>query len=517
MTGAPLRVLGRVRLSRDTEASTSIERQREDIERWADREDAIIVGWAEDLDLSGKIDPFETPDFGPWLRPPLMNDWDIVVAWRWDRVSRGGQRPKQKLIDWLQDNGKHLVTITDNVDTRNKGFVTDIVLSFTAGSAAAERQAIVDRQVSSQKKLREVGRFRGGPIPFGYRTVKRDGGWYLEEDPEKAELFREMVRLYLDEGFSLYSVAKAMNDRGIPSPQKMKRKTGPGMWRTGTIIQMFKSRTCLGETVYKGKVVRDGQGRPVMRAEPLITEDRFDRLQERLARGRKVPVGSFTGKKQMLLDILYCSLCGSKMYFAKSGPRRYWRCSANSHRVPGDTPCKGRTIRAEILEDLAMGFVRFVVGGRSQTEEVFFPAEGVGAELETAEKAIATIREEKYRGFFEGDEETYLELMANAVAERNRLKAMPSKPARYERVETGGTWGEAIAAAETPEDKRNILLKMGMRIEAMRTEDDTVKYNITTNLDELRATVPDALSSPDELELVHINPRDLPVTFTTTA
>jgi hypothetical protein len=281
---------------------------------------------------------------------------------------------------------------------------------------------------------------------------------------------------------------------------------------------MFKSRTCLGETLYKGKVVRDGDGRKVMRATPLISEERFDRLQERLARGRKQPVGSYTGKKQMLLDIAFCSVCGGKLYFAKSGTRRYWKCAASStHRIPGEAPCPARYIPAQYLEDLAVGFVRFMVGRRKQTEEVFFPAEGVGADLKIAEDAITTIRQEKYRGFFDGDEDTYMELMANAIAERNRLKALPSRPARYERVEIDGTWGEAMDAAETPEEKRNILLKMGMRIDAMRTDDDVIKYNITTNLDELRATVPDALSSPAEVEFVHLTSGDLPVSFTTTA
>ncbi len=57
--------LGRVRLSVHTDESTSVERQREkNIEQWATMHGHRIVGWAEDIDVSGKVSPFDTPQFG---------------------------------------------------------------------------------------------------------------------------------------------------------------------------------------------------------------------------------------------------------------------------------------------------------------------------------------------------------------------------------------------------------------------------------------------------------------------
>ena len=46
-------VLGRIRLSRATDESTSPERQREVMDSWAKSNDHEVVGWAEDLDVSG--------------------------------------------------------------------------------------------------------------------------------------------------------------------------------------------------------------------------------------------------------------------------------------------------------------------------------------------------------------------------------------------------------------------------------------------------------------------------------
>lgn len=57
------RVLGRVRLSRLTDESTSAERQRELIEQWSAMNDHTVVGWAEDLDISGSV---TTPSKKTW-------------------------------------------------------------------------------------------------------------------------------------------------------------------------------------------------------------------------------------------------------------------------------------------------------------------------------------------------------------------------------------------------------------------------------------------------------------------
>jgi hypothetical protein len=55
------RILGVVRLSQLTDDSSSPHRQREAIEYWADSPhvEGEIIGWAEDLDVSGGLSPFK--------------------------------------------------------------------------------------------------------------------------------------------------------------------------------------------------------------------------------------------------------------------------------------------------------------------------------------------------------------------------------------------------------------------------------------------------------------------------
>ena len=75
-----LRVLGRIRLSKDEGD------QRESIETWSKMHGHHVVGWAVDSGTSGSVDPFDSPELGPWL--DRHQDWDALVAFRLDRFSR---------------------------------------------------------------------------------------------------------------------------------------------------------------------------------------------------------------------------------------------------------------------------------------------------------------------------------------------------------------------------------------------------------------------------------------------
>ncbi|MBW0015209.1 recombinase family protein, partial [Mycobacterium sp.] len=79
-----MRFLARIRLSVFSDESTSVERQREIITRWSQLHGHTIVGWAEDIDVSGKLSPFDTPQFGDWLKNRYPG-FDGVVAWKLDR------------------------------------------------------------------------------------------------------------------------------------------------------------------------------------------------------------------------------------------------------------------------------------------------------------------------------------------------------------------------------------------------------------------------------------------------
>ena len=109
-----MRVLGRLRLSRSTEESTSIERQREVIAQWANANGHTVVGWAQDIDVSGSVDPFDTPALGPWLNDRAP-EFDIVACWKLDRLGRNAIQ-LSKLFVWDQAHDKIIVSCSESID-----------------------------------------------------------------------------------------------------------------------------------------------------------------------------------------------------------------------------------------------------------------------------------------------------------------------------------------------------------------------------------------------------------------
>jgi DNA invertase Pin-like site-specific DNA recombinase len=80
-------LLGVRRLSRMKAATSSPERQREDVLTAAASVGGHIIGWADDWEVSGATDPMTRPKLGPWLRDE-RGPYDGLVAAAVDRLGR---------------------------------------------------------------------------------------------------------------------------------------------------------------------------------------------------------------------------------------------------------------------------------------------------------------------------------------------------------------------------------------------------------------------------------------------
>jgi site-specific DNA recombinase len=261
-----MRVLGRLRLSRSTDESTSIDRQRELITQWADLNDHTVVGWAEDIDVSGSVDPFDTTQPGDWLgsRAPEFN---VIVCWKLDRLSRNTIN-LNKLFGWCMEHGKSVVSCSESIEISTP--VGRLIANVIGFLAEGELEAIRERQRSSKAKLRELGRWSGGKVPYGYTAVTLDGGgWSLEVDQEAARVVRRIVAEFLD-GRPLAHIAKGLNEDGIP-PSEVYRGRCRGVGRLwllprapckGHRADQHKHRDCNGgdePPFRRGAVLVDGR------------------------------------------------------------------------------------------------------------------------------------------------------------------------------------------------------------------------------------------------------------------
>lgn len=450
-----VRVLGRVRLSRATEESTSVERQREVIERWAAQSDHTIVGWAEDLDLSGSVDPFDAPELGKWLTEERKHEWDVICSWKLDRVSRRAV-PMGKLFGWLLDNDKALVCCADSIDLSTP--MGRLIAYVIATIAEGELEAIRERNRSSHRKLAELGRWTGGKPMYGYRPQEReDYGWELVPDEYASGVLLRIIERVI-EGESLNSIADDLSASGEPTPndylrQRAGKPTGDHAWTGGNLSRLLRSSSLLGYTVHNGVTVRDDEGVPVRKGPPLVSQDLYDRLQATLE-SRSVVSGTRTRNTSPLLGVLVCLLCESRMYHRRvtAEKYRYYFCR-NGHAY--------NAIRADEAEELVEETFLAQLGDQKAQERVYVQAENHQIELEEAVRAV--------------DELTSLLGTTTSATMRKRLtdqlsaldsrlsvlETLPVREARWNYRETSETYGEAWAAADL-EGRRLLLLRSGI-------------------------------------------------------
>lgn len=495
-----LRVLGRVRLSRSSEESTSVERQREIISQWADANGHTVIGWAEDIDVSGSVDPFDSPRLGDWLtnRHP---EFDVIAAWKLDRLSRSTVN-LNRLVVWCHDHDKTLVSATEGIDISTPiGRLITSVISFLA---EGELEAIRERNRGSRAKLRELARWPGGKPPFGYQAVKNpEGGWRLEVDPHAAGIVARIVRGYLD-GSSLTSIARTLTAEGVPTPaQYYRRRNAPeapaGEWHITPLRKMLTSPALRGRLHHNGTVVRDDEGQPAQVGPPLVTDDEWSRIQARFAANQEGRRGTRQAQASPLSGLVSClgpcshlrarqecpdgcpGTCGQPMHFDVTTPKRgdkkyrftYYRCRGN---------CGSPKIRAEELEALAEETFLAELGDSEVRERVWVPGDSHEAELREALAALDELSEAAGKMT---SQTARTRLQSQLVAIDARIAELEQAPAQEARWEyravcsgscppsckghgpehTGQKYRDVWEVA-TPEGRRDLLGKAGITFSA---------------------------------------------------
>jgi site-specific DNA recombinase len=439
-----MRILGRVRLSRFKEESTSVERQRELIEQYANLHDHTIVGWAEDTDVSGSVSPFDAPGLGPWLREDKQGEWDVLVVWRLDRLSRR-VIALNEMFGWMLEHNKTLVSMSESLDLSN--WVGRLVANVIAGVAEGELEAIKERTKASRKKLLENGRWPGGQVPLGLTPVELPGGGYrLGLHPEEAPIVRGLVDDVIAGG-AVEAVAAKHNM--LPS----------------TLWKMMGQKYLLGHATYEGQTVRDLEGKPVLNAEPILTQDTWDQLQSALEARRRGP--HRTRDTAPMNGVVKCYICDQNLFHKiyhrdyGKGLYRYYHCRVKGHCAQVD---------AEMVEEQLTEAFLNAVGDHPVSERIYRQAEDHTAALEDAVRAVdeltpllGTVTSNLMKARLTAQ----LEALDKQIAD---LEKLPVTQSGWEYVSTNQTYAEVWDAGDT-EQRRELLLRSGITFKIQRIAD----------------------------------------------
>ncbi|MFD0782497.1 recombinase family protein [Micromonospora azadirachtae] len=500
-----MRVLAARRLSREREESTSFARQDEEIQKTVHELGGTVVATADDLDVSaGTTDPFSRPGLGPWLKDPeKISEYDAIAWSKLDRAIRN-MNDMSALAVWASEKRKVLIFCsgpsgTLMLDFRRRDPITSLLLQFLAFAAELEWMAISQRTKESSDYLRSVGRYKGGPIPAGYMKMRNPAGqgWVLTHDPDMAPVIQEAVRRVID-GETSEQICRDFTARQILTPkQHSAMRAGKPYelkpWGPSALTNdILRSRNLLGETEYFAKdedgkalkdengkrirrVVRDGSGLPVLRGEALITYEDWERLQAALDR-RSVATAPRRHDANPLLGVGKCIVCLANLY------RRDWK--DGSGKVFSWYYCKNKCtpgINSELLESRILNGIVSTFGHLEVLEKKYVPGEDYSQELAQVRFALDGLAEEYRRGFHNANPERYYERYGKLIEQENGLLAKPSRPAGWEYVKTGKTYGEVFSKA-SPQERRALLIKAEVIAYVGKPKDDAEKFQLLSHV-----------------------------------
>jgi site-specific DNA recombinase len=265
------------------------------------------------------------------------------------------------LMDEFKRAGAELVYVTtprvDSPEGRLLEHVKGVVAEF-------EREKIRERTVRGRWEKARRGLRVASRAPYGYRLDPAQPGGILVFEPAAA-IVRRIFGWLVDEGASIRGITARLRRDGVPAPQGRK-------WEPSTVARILTNPTYQGKWPY-GRVARvgtTGTRRPpdawVMVPVPaVLTPERFEAAQVRLA-GNRVRLGGRPSTTPALLrGFVRCGVCGRRMHQwrATRGPRRYryYRCAGgDGSRTPPDARCAHATPAAP-LETAVWGAVRGVL------------------------------------------------------------------------------------------------------------------------------------------------------------
>ena len=391
------RVAMYLRLSQDDEKydkdfkaeSNSISNQRLQIQDYIDKnEEMELAGEYVDDGYSGIN--FERPAFKEMMEDVITGSINCIIV---KDLSRFGR-------DYI-DSGRYLQRVFPSLDIRFIA-LNDNYDSFTASET--EKNLVIPfknfindnycRDTSAKvrsvcKVKRKQGQFISNYAPYGYEKDEEDKH-KIVIDKEVEYVVRKIFSMKL-EGYSSYSIAKHLNDNGIPSPMEHKKakgiryKTGfstkaVAKWDTPAVNRILTNEVYIG-TLQQGKREKINY-----KLDKVVSKDKSDWIEiednheaiidshdfEIVQKLLKCDIKAKTvGEKADLFSgLLFCKDCNAQMTkkVDKRGktPTVYYICS--SYNKGQD--CSRHSIKQEELQRTVLEMIRHYIQYLGEYESV---------------------------------------------------------------------------------------------------------------------------------------------------
>lgn len=344
-----------VRLSRESEASSSVQRQRADCEQLVDSRGFIYSpadDYYEDSDLSAYDESRRRPAYERLVKN--LDRYDALVVWKVDRLYRRFDGIA-KVMAGLSEHDVALVSVTEaNLDIDDP--MGKAIVGFLGAQAEKESENTSLRIRSAQERNRQQGFWHGGRYPFGYDGIRvEDGGkegTRLVLVPEEAEVVREVADRVL-EGEALNTIVRDLNDRGALSPGTTDDWSYPGL------KGLLENPTTAGYVATKNGsddgerhiVYHEGEPVRVVEGEPVLDHDTWERVRDSINRLK----GSRPSRpsRSLLAGLVKCGECGYALRADMWAKYPKYVCRVKYER--GEDVCPGNGASMNEVDDFVLG------------------------------------------------------------------------------------------------------------------------------------------------------------------
>ncbi|MFI6337711.1 recombinase family protein [Streptomyces sp. NPDC050535] len=489
------RYLGVLRISQDTDASTSIQGQRESIEYYvnAPHFPGTLIGWAEDADVSGGLSPFKRPGLGKWLTG-RADEFDGIIAFKVDRLTRRALHFNQ-LLEWGRDNDKRVICVFEGYDSENPQ--TKMVAQVTAVFAEAELDAVIKRVNEGVRNRLDNLSWVSGTPPMGY-AIKRVPGQnrkILVRDPGYAAVMDRIVQGVAD-GKTFNRIALDLNEAKEPTWSDY-RLTLRGLepkgayWQQTTVGNAVRRPAFAGVYTYKGEAIEDDRGNPVLIAEdPFMSFGEWSELIARLEPKQANTQPRARVSKYALTGIVLCGSCGSSLGSTSVSRKHgryhaYYRCSKRAKKGACDARMNMRVSELEGIFDATLNdaigeleVMRRVPGSRRELE----------ASLAKVEQRLAKLEHDYSAGRYDTPdmEETYWRLLKAQTSKRGSLRELLAESVGDTFEGTGEKFRD-VWTAKSAQDRTVFLREHGVSVRVWQDLVPHAKYSAVFDFGDIAA------------------------------
>lgn len=305
------------------------------------------MGWTQDpihfVDDGYSAKNMDRPQLNKLMKAVKEKRISKVLVTKLDRMSRK-LLDLLNLIDTFHDHEVTFVSISESFDTNTPS--GRLTLQVLGAVAEFERERIRERVIDNMMHSAQQGKWLT-QAPYGYRLENKE---LVVHEPE-AKIVQRVFDLFLEKGNGFYSIAKKLNDEGVPSRNKKEWSVrGVKLMLTnpvykGTIVwnRTDSSKKARKEKDEKDWVVMDNAAPVIIDAEKWEKANKKAKSKQMAPRAQTSP--------HLLGGLLKCGKCGGGMSIGWSGSKnkryRVYRCSNNKNKGI----CTSKQYRAEEVEE----------------------------------------------------------------------------------------------------------------------------------------------------------------------